>query len=173
MSQTAAPKAREESVQRSNLELLVFSVGGEEFAFPLATVREIIPLQPTTLVPHAPASIRGVFNLRGKVVTLLDLPELLQVKSGEGAHIIVCEKAKELVGILVQMVSGIIRTSESDLHAANEFLPESDKGSFVKGAVILQEDAEGKKDETLPARIILVLDTQKILSSAPGTPTNL
>lgn len=58
---------------------MCFALGPQELAFPIADVRETVPLQPITRVFLTPPSIAGVFSLRGEIVTALDLPVLLGV----------------------------------------------------------------------------------------------
>ena len=52
---------------------LAFRLGPEEFAVPVGSVREILGLQPVTTVPHAPAHVLGVLNLRGRIIPVIDL----------------------------------------------------------------------------------------------------
>ena len=54
-------------------EYLLFTIDDERCAIPIGVVREVIPYQPITVVPSAPRTIRGVIDLRGKVVPIVDL----------------------------------------------------------------------------------------------------
>src|SRR3982751_1124857 len=73
---------------------LTFKLGRESYGFPVLGVREIIRLSPITPVPRMPAYIKGVINLRGKVVPILDLRAKFQLTSesyGERACIVVVQ----------------------------------------------------------------------------------
>lgn len=60
-------------VQGAELQLVVFRIGDEEFGVTIDRVREIIPMAPITSIPRAPQSIKGVIDLRGSVIPILDL----------------------------------------------------------------------------------------------------
>jgi purine-binding chemotaxis protein CheW len=73
--QTAVKKSREEAVSvadRRAGKYLSFHLGREEYAVPVLKVREIIGIQDITAVPQTPAYVRGVINLRGKVIPVVD-----------------------------------------------------------------------------------------------------
>lgn len=74
------------------LQLLLIELHGALYAVDSARVREIVPPQPTTRLPGAPEHIRGLMNLRGQLVTVLDLSLRItghQVRNGEGSTIVV------------------------------------------------------------------------------------
>src|SRR6185369_17737735 len=73
---------------------LTFKLGQESYGFPVLGVREIIRLSPITPVPRMPAYIKGVINLRGKVIPILDLRAKFQLTSesyGDRACIVVVQ----------------------------------------------------------------------------------
>jgi purine-binding chemotaxis protein CheW len=106
--------ARLESERRTG-KYLNFTLGGEAYGVSLLKVREIIELVPITPVPNAPRSIKGVINLRGKVLPVMDLGERLEVtgeRTGDRRCIIVVEVARAegsmLSGLLVEGVSDVL-----------------------------------------------------------------
>lgn len=65
-------------------QVVVVKLGNEEYGFDIGNVQEIKEVVPVTRVPGAPAHILGVFNLRGRIVPLVDLAELLQLRKVRG-----------------------------------------------------------------------------------------
>ena len=61
-------------------QLVVFSLGAEEYGLPITAVQEIIRYQEMTRVPLAPPVVRGLINLRGQIVTAIDLRRRLEMK---------------------------------------------------------------------------------------------
>jgi len=108
---------------------LTFKLGRESYGFPVLGVREIILLCPITPVPKMPDYIKGVINLRGKVIPILDLRAKFQLASesyGERACIIVVQvgappAAVMLMGAIVDAVEEVIRLGEAELEPTPDF----------------------------------------------------
>lgn len=101
---------------------LAFRLGEEEFAVPVDRIREIIPMQATTPVPRAAAHVVGVFNLRGRVVPVMDLRRRLGMPAQEPdgrTCIVVMEPGPELgrspVGVVVDGVSEVVQIPAADV----------------------------------------------------------
>lgn len=89
---------------------LTFQVGGEEYAVPVATVTEIVRLQKTYVVPDVPPYIRGVINLRGKVIPLLDVRSrfgLADAAYTDRTVVVVIEVGDATTGLVVDAVSDV------------------------------------------------------------------
>jgi len=109
-------------------QYLVFSIGADEHAVPAAHVREIVAFSPLTRIPGMPAWIRGVSNLRGHVLPVIDLATRF---GGTGAVIgkrtcvVVIELALEgepiVLGLLVDAVSRVIDVVPADIEPAPSF----------------------------------------------------
>jgi len=90
----------------------VFRVAGERFALPLEAVREVVvPQPPFARVPRAPDAVRGVMNLRGRVVAVVDLAALVglppqSLEAGAG-QVLVLEHGKRALGLLIGGVVGV------------------------------------------------------------------
>ncbi|MCL4294711.1 MAG: chemotaxis protein CheW [Anaerolineae bacterium] len=128
---------------KANLNLegkyLSFMVGNGEFAFNVTGVKEITVMKPVTIVPHAPAFVQGVINLRGEIVPIVDLGCRLGMAASEynkRARIIIVEVATNKgsipVGIAVNSVSDVIdiRAKEIEEVSAVEKNP---RASFILG----------------------------------------
>ena len=108
---------------------LTFTLGRESYGLPVLSVREIIRLCPITPVPRMPAAIRGVINLRGKVIPILDLRAKFQLPSesdAERACIIVVQVGTPpagvtLMGAIVDAVEEVVLLGPSDLESTPDF----------------------------------------------------
>jgi purine-binding chemotaxis protein CheW len=91
---------------------VVFRVGTERFALPLSSVREVVPPHPPfARVPRAGGAVRGVMNLRGRVVAVVDLAALVGLPSqplaaGQG-QVIILDREKRALGLLISLVLGV------------------------------------------------------------------
>lgn len=100
------------------IELLTFKLGDHEYSLDIMSVREIRSWTRATPLPHAPSYMRGVINLRGTVLPVMDLAERLGLpKCGASDRnvIIVVKYADSLTGLLVDAVSDIVALDENDM----------------------------------------------------------
>jgi purine-binding chemotaxis protein CheW len=143
----------------STVQYLTFLTAGEEYAIAIVKVREIIEYEAVTTVPNTPAWIRGVTNLRGKVVPVVDLA----VKFGMPAAaiskfscIIITEVMFQgenlIMGVLADSVNQVIELSAEEIEATPPF------GTRIKTEYLLGMGALGKK-------FCLILDIDKVLSA--------
>lgn len=96
-------------------ELISFRIGAQEFCVDIMDVREIRGWTPATAIPQAPAFVRGVINLRGAVLPILDLGARLGLGAADptARHvIIVAQVEKQIVGLLVDAVSDILTITD-------------------------------------------------------------
>jgi purine-binding chemotaxis protein CheW len=107
---------------------LTFHIVNEEFAIPVLKVREIIGVQDITAVPRTPAFVKGVINLRGKVIPVVDLRlkfGLPEAQYTQLTCIIVVQVSMEmrdlLVGIVVDGVSDVLNLAGSDIEDTPNF----------------------------------------------------
>ena len=99
-------------------ELLTFKLGQQEYALDIMSVREIRGWTKTTPMPHAPEFMRGVINLRGTVLPVMDLAARLGLPPTETTerNVIIVVKCNDcMTGLLVDAVSDIIALSENDM----------------------------------------------------------
>jgi purine-binding chemotaxis protein CheW len=91
---------------------VVFRVASERYALPLAAVREVVvPQPPFARVPRAPEAVRGVMNLRGRVVAVVDLATLVglpaQPLQAATGHVLMLDGGKRALGFLIGAVVGV------------------------------------------------------------------
>jgi purine-binding chemotaxis protein CheW len=135
-------------------ELISFRVGAQEFCVDVMAVREIRGWSPTTPLPRAPPYVRGVINLRGAVLPILDMAARLGFPLAEptSRHVIVVVAiGSRLVGLLVDSVSDILVATDSDLQATPDVRCDQIQ-AFVSGIVVLEDRMIGvvALDELLP-----------------------
>jgi purine-binding chemotaxis protein CheW len=169
-------KIRESSVNNFEAQVgleragkyLTFRLGAEEYGLEILKVREIIGLMGITRVPKTPGHIRGVINLRGKVIPVLELRTKFGMKSiadNEETCIIVVDVAQQdessiLMGALVDSVSEVLDIQEEEIQDAPSFGGEVDVTFIlgigkVKGGVkiLLDIDSVINSDEGLDMRM--------------------
>ena len=98
-------------------QLVIFTLGTEEYALPIKKVQEIIRYTEPRSVASNDSSVRGVISLRGKIVPVYDLAGRLGVHSivGEESKIVIVETAEQTVGIVVDGVDEVMTVDESQL----------------------------------------------------------
>src|SRR5450756_2113550 len=104
-----------------DLHLIGFRVGRETFGVPIHLVHEIVRIPEITAVPDAPEYIEGVINLRGKIVSVIDLRKRFGKPStglDRRSRILVVEHRGRLAGMIVDSASEVLKIPESDIEAA-------------------------------------------------------
>lgn len=106
-------------------QIVLLGVGGHLFGVPVDTIREIIPPRPFTPLPGAGSHVCGLINLRGRLVTVIDLGARLKLTpaSAHPEHsIVVLDHEGGLVGMVVEEVAEIIRVDPAGLDDSSEAL---------------------------------------------------
>ena len=131
MAPKPEPVTTENSSQRSSTrkgKYLTFALGNEEFGLEILKVREIIGYVNVTAVPQTPHFVRGVINLRGQVIPVVDLRAKFEMETAEVTEqtcIIVVEIAQSQgafnTGIVVDRVQEVLDIAEGDIEDAPPF----------------------------------------------------
>ena len=122
-------------------ELIAFRLGSQEFCVDVRSVREIRGWTAATALPHTPGYVRGVINLRGAVLPIVDLSARLGFKSAEptARHvIIVAEIGDQLVGLLVEAVSDILTITDDMVQPTPDVASEMAK-TFLRGVMTIDD----------------------------------
>jgi purine-binding chemotaxis protein CheW len=120
-------------------ELISFRVGVQEFCVDIMAVREIRGWTPATPLPQAPGYVRGVINLRGAVLPIVDLSARLGLGSTEQSVrnvIIVVRIGSRLIGLLVDAVSEVLTATSDMIQPTPDVSCEAVK-MFIKGILSL------------------------------------
>lgn len=150
---TESEDAKETS---DEVELLSFRVGDAEYSVDIMSVREIRGWARATSLPHSPPYVRGVINLRGSVLPVIDLALRLGLEAEEPTDrnvIIVVDAAGRSVGLRVDAVSDILSFSRSDLQTPPDMAADRDLG-FVQSLTIVD------------GRMIRILDLAAVVPTA-------
>lgn len=151
--------ARAEEQAEALREVIVFGLGGEEYALDIGTVREILKAPPIVEVPRAPSHILGVTMVRGQVIAVYDPRRRLGLppaKAGPAARVVVCDAGNGPVGLLVDGVSQVLRLDPSALEARPQGIAGVDS-EFIAGV------GRGEK------RFFALLDAAALLRRDPAT----
>jgi purine-binding chemotaxis protein CheW len=145
--------------ERDVQQYLTFMIGAEEYAVSLLKVKEIIEYDTITEVPKTPEWVRGVINLRGSVVPVIDLAVKFRQSpsvAGKLTCIVIteveCEGEATVMGVMVDSVRQVIDLKPQDIEEPPTF------GTRVKVDYLLGMARAGKK-------FCLILDTEKVLST--------
>jgi purine-binding chemotaxis protein CheW len=121
-------------------ELIAFRIGNQEFTVNIMNVREIRGWTMATPMPHTPSYMKGVINLRGAVLPIIDLSARLGMKPAEptARHvIIVAQVGSKIVGLLVDAVSDILTITDENIQPVPEVASDLEK-SFARGIIALE-----------------------------------
>ena len=138
---------------------LTFQLGGEVYGLEILKVQEIIGIMNVTRVPKTPGYVRGVINLRGKVISIIDLRlkfDMANQEATEKTCIIIvqaalCEDQKVIMGIIVDEVSEVLNVESDQIEPTPSF------GATVQTDFILGMGKIGQK-------VLTMLDIDKVLS---------
>jgi purine-binding chemotaxis protein CheW len=145
-------------------QFVVFALDAEEYAVPILSVVEVVPILDITPFPDAPDYIIGLANLRGKILPVLDLEKKFQLNNGTAGsreHIMVAESQQNIqFGILVDKVKEVLKIPSDAIQPAPEMIKAKIAAEYLPGVIIL-----GSNDANAQVvRMLLILDMQKILS---------
>ncbi|HTC35296.1 MAG TPA: chemotaxis protein CheW [Bryobacteraceae bacterium] len=125
---TTTPNATQQKADRRTGKYITFRLGSEEFAIQVLQVREIVGIQEITAVPQTPHGVKGVINLRGKVIPVVDLRirfGLEELEYSQRTCIIVVQidggAGRVLVGVIVDAVSEVLNLQASDIEDTPDF----------------------------------------------------
>lgn len=121
-------------------EVVAFSVSGQDFCIDIMTVREIRGWTETTILPHAQSFVKGVINLRGTVVPVIDLSDRLglgPVSPGARHVIIITQIGPRIVGLLAEMVTDILALPRSAIQPVPDVAAEAAR-AFISGVASVE-----------------------------------
>lgn len=140
--------------QESELQMVSFTLGEQEFTVPITVVQEVIRYQQHTKLPAAPSFLAGIVNLRGRVTPLIRLRRLLGVRTGSDEldkFIVVCRRKGLQMGLMIETVATMYRVTQDRI----EWGVESNLGinaDFILG--LMKSDGE---------RLISIISVDRIV----------
>ena len=137
----------------NELHIVGFRVGAETFGVPITFVHEIVRVPDITSVPDSPEFVEGVINLRGKIVSVVDLRKRFgetNIDPHKKNRVIVVESEGKLVGLIVDAASEVLRIPNADIEPPPSILQNSES-SYVTGVGKFQN------------RLIILVDLKRVL----------
>jgi purine-binding chemotaxis protein CheW len=130
-------------------QLVVFSLGSEEYGLPITAVQEIIRYSRPRTIPSSPMSVRGVINLRGKIIPVCDLKQRLGLygEEGEEGKIVIVEAGPVTAGLIVDEVDEVLTVEDEQLEA-----PPSQNEGYISSVAKVGD------------RLLVLLDLQRLFA---------
>jgi purine-binding chemotaxis protein CheW len=150
----SVPAQEERQAAEATEHLATFVLDREEYGLDVHLVQEIRRVTEITAVPRAPHFIRGVINLRGRILPVVDLKRKLalgQVELGRASRIVVVRLRERLLGLLVDGASQVLKVPVSKIEPAPEEVLASG-GDYIRGVAKLED------------RLIILVDLLRILA---------
>lgn len=141
----------EEDTQKD--KYLTFCIGSEDYCIDIKYVIEIIGIQPITLIPEMPDYVKGVINLRGRIIPVIDVRARFKkeaIEYNDRTCTIVVEINKVFIGLIVDKVLEVMTILEADISE----LPKVSRNSYKKYMKGIGKVGDGVK---------LILDSEKLL----------
>lgn len=144
-------------------EFLTFRLGAEEYGIDILKVQEIRGYDQVTRIANAPAFIKGVVNLRGVIVPIVDLR--LKFNLGEARYdaftvVIVLNVLGRVVGVVVDSVSDVLELNAGEIKPAPEFSSLLD-ASYITGLGTIKSGGENGEQ-----RMLILIDIEKLMGGA-------
>lgn len=140
----------------SDRQLVVFTLGQEQYGIPIRQVNEIVRMQKVTHLPDTAAFIEGVTNLRGKIIPVVDFRKRFGLSAGEEndlTRIIVVRVNDNSVGVIVDAVTEVLTLKEEDIEPL---------GAAIAGIDAKYIEGIGKVGEEL----VILMNLDKVFSEA-------
>jgi purine-binding chemotaxis protein CheW len=137
----------------NDLHIVGFRVGHETFGVPITCVHEIVRVPEITNVPDAPQFVEGVINLRGKIVSVVDLRKRFGAQPtphDKKNRVVVVESEGKLVGLIVDSASEVMKIPHADIEPPPRVLSDNDNG-YVTGVGKLKD------------RLVILVDLNRVL----------
>ena len=144
----------EHAIAGAEMQLVVFELGDESYGVDISRVQDINRMQEITEIPHAPESVVGVINLRGRVIPVIDLrkrfglPEAVHTKD---TRIVVVHLEGNLIGVIVDAVSQVLRIPADIVEPPSPVLAGVDS-KYLRGIAKLDD------------KLVILLDLDYVLS---------
>lgn len=145
-----------------DLHLVTFRVGTELFGVPISAVQEIVRVPAIARIPQSPDFVEGVINLRGRVITVVDMRKRMgqaavavddsETERAKKARILVVEVNGRLVGVIVDEVAEVLRLATEQVEPAPPMVAGL-SNQYIRGVGKLQDD------------LLILIEIEKILST--------
>lgn len=138
-----------------DIQVVVFKLGSDEYCVPVSQAREIQTYSHPTRIPNTPSFVEGIINLRGQIIPILDLKKRFGAGVTEinpATRIIIIDMDDELLGILVDSVSEVLKTNQSKFETPPMAVKSSINSGYISGIGQINN------------RLLILLDLEKVLN---------
>ncbi len=156
-----------EQMRGANLQLIVFRIGSEQYAFEILRTREVIPTPSFSELPHTASHISGVAKVRESMVLMLDLEEKFGIEGNEKTvppFTLIVEHADYKVGLMIREVPRTLKVSGSTVNTAGKMVSDTTRDeTYIKGVIDhdgdliflmdIEEFVDGNKVQMLPENL--------------------
>ena len=152
-----ASRGEQDPTSMDTRQFVTFFVRDHEFGIPILQCREIIRVSTITRIPESPAHVRGVVNLRGRVLPVVDMRKQLgfeALQPTSKARLLVVEAAGRAFALLVDRISRILKLSSAEIALATGDAPSTLVGTSLLGTARIEDSA------------ILLFDIEQTLGAA-------
>ena len=143
-------------------EFLIFRLAGEEYGIDILRVQEIRSYEPPTMIANAPDYIRGVVNLRGIIVPILDLRLKFGLRSDydNSTVVIVLNLKQRIIGVVADAVSDVLALGSEQIRPVPQLGVAADTNFITGIGSALSEDME---------RMLILVDIEQLVSSTDSS----
>jgi len=152
---------QEREVKESNQksQLIVFRLGDEEYGLQIGQIKEVVPTPHITRLPQTPPYVKGVANIRGNIIAVVDLEEKFGLnhvsEKTTNNYTLVVESDQIKMGILVRELPNTLNVKQAHIEDATNIIQDGGADqSYIKGIVKLED------------RLIIMLDVFKTMSES-------
>lgn len=151
-------KTTADAKKAGSFQIIVFKQGNEEYALSIDQIKEVVITPTITRMPQTLPYIKGVANIRGNIIAILDLEEKFNIKRSDDQHngnhyTLVVESEDFKMGVLVREVPNTLTISASDFDESMNIITDvTSESNYVKGIVKIQ------------GRLIILIDIFKVIN---------
>jgi len=151
-----ASESKQQQSQHASIQLIVFQLGDEEYAVPIDQIKEVVPTPRIAKMPQMPSYIKGVANIRGDIIAIMDLEKKFGIATEDykktNHYTLVIEDEKSNVGILAHQVPDTLRVTTDVIDYNKELMQYSTNGTNgIVGVIKLEK------------RLVMLLDLIKVI----------
>jgi purine-binding chemotaxis protein CheW len=154
---------KEEAARGAKIQLIIFKLGGEEYALNIDQIKEVVLTPGIAKIPHTPKYIKGVANIRGNIIAIVDLEEKFEIndevkQNDKNSYTLVVANEELKIGILATEVPNTLTVYESDVDTSSTVIQFSNlKEDFIKGII------KARDRMIILVDIIKLMDTDELL----------
>jgi len=150
-----SPDAHQEKAVAEAERFLAFTLSGEHYGIPLLKVKEVIELTKITPLPYAPNYFKGIMNLRGQVISVVDLRlkfKMSKAEIGSQSAIVILDLSPLCLGVIVDSINCVLATERSEIQARPD-VESQVKSDYILGVIRSNQD------------LVLLLDVERTLNA--------